>query len=555
MKTNKLLFRFVILICILILSVTVIWVYQIRYNLLPNVQFFPEPGDYVANPTPGRTGGYEVCSYEYNFSPVKDQYGLGIIYVPVLTDDQCNDVEDGNLVQTNRDFNLIIIAHADGEGGPDQAHLQYDKLARHLASNAFIVVSINRYPFLTSAGAIDFFDQMLNGHLTYLYNDSPVRNVITNNIGLIGHSAGGRVIIRYGNLVEDFGKNLQTVILMAPTLSLTEANSFDGIANAFLGIQVVFDSDFRAFGVRTIDQPMQTSFKIFDEVGKIPDNDNAFTMHRDLLYVQNEASILAGSHYFQNQPFSLAYVNAFMQLHLNNHSIFQRFFKYQARPPSLDPSLTPNIWQQHDDLQRFTIADFEEGDIDLNVPEGSIDFSPLTFENQTVGEAHILDHYSPHHTQVLYFETNVLLSPNAEKNVTFNLPESIPVSSYGYLGFRMTQVYHPDNNPTGQSREFIIRLTGEDGSQSHNIAELAGVLPFPEIVSPPNFDVPPLSPPEFTINDAQTKNAMRSFLIRLNNFNEIDMNQLQSITFDFTDNIDQKIVFIIDDLALYRLGD
>ncbi|GJM34911.1 MAG: hypothetical protein DHS20C18_39120 [Saprospiraceae bacterium] len=538
------------IIALLILTILgLFWVYQIRQYTVLNPAIFPGPGDVTANPTPGRTGPYDVCTYDYDFSPVEDQWGKGRIYVPILEDEQCENAQRGNAFVTNRDFNLVIIAHADGQGPIADAHLNYSALANHLASNALIVVSINRYALQSSGGAIDIIEQVLENHLNYLYDESPVRNVITNNVGLIGHSAGGRAMIRAAYVVDDLNKNLRAVALMAPTISLNETTSFDGIANGFLGIQITEDSDFNAYGGKAEHQIMSSVFKIYDEVGVNPGNANTFGIEKDMLYVQMETVVPGGSHYFQNQPFTLAYINAFMQLHLNHHNIFRRFLKYQERPPSLNLAQVPNIWQQHEDLSRLTLADFQNGDISENTLGGDIEFSNLTITNQQVAEAHLIDPFSPHHSQVLSFETDVSISPNAEKRVTFHLPAPTSLNAYAYIGFRITQVYHPDENPSGSPINFAVEIASTGGTTSRQVSDHGGLLPFPAVLSAPVN--PPNSAPEVNQSNGQTKNAMRSYLIRLSAFEGIDLAQVQSVSIDFTDVVAADVHLILDDVAFY----
>lgn len=497
------------------------------------------PGDLTANPAPGRPGAYTmVCTHDYNLAANRSQWGFARVYVPILEEGQCDRLGRGDLVELNRRFNLVIIAHADGQGPIIDAHLNYGPLAEHLASHAFIVVSINRYATQSITGAQGVFRPLLDAHLQHLYNSSPVRFSITDNVALLGHSAGGRAVLTQADTVEDAGRDLRAVVLLAPTVNLNNAIAFNGIADAFLGLHIFRDTDAAAYGSKGQDLPMQSTFLVYDRAGNIPGQPNQFTVDKSFVFTQ------ANSHYFQNELFTLAFINAFLQQHVNKHQIFQRFLKFQERPPSLNSTM--RIHQQHQGLSRLTVADFEaSSNQTTNTLGGGVFYGQGGFSIASVQNSAVVDPFSPHDSGVLYLET----AEDSPRTVTFEIPEPLNVTGFGHLGFRITQVYHPTENAEGEEIDFAVCLSSDCSDGSVAISDAGGLLAFPAVVDAP---VMPLNTaePGVTLLNGQTKNAMRSYLIRLSDFADADLSSIEAITIDFTDvGIDKRL--ILDDLAFY----
>lgn len=481
----------------------------------------------TSTPTPTNPGPYEVCTLDYDFSPDPAQWWMGRIYIPVLDDQQCRSIDNERTTYLNRKFNVVIIAHADGQGTTSEAHLNYEELATHLASNAMIVVSLNRYPTQTSMGASSLFDQVLTHHLDYLYGESAVRNVITENIAIIGHSAGGNSVIQHAGLIEELGYDLKSTILLAPTVNLEQAISFASDSESFLGVQVTMDLDFNAYGAPIPDQVMGTGFKVYDE---LPLSSQA-CREKDMLFVSHPG------HYFQNEEFTQAYVNAYLQLHLNGHNIFERFFKFQQHPPALG---AVTLWQQHDEWHKYVLDDFEQFPDFTTTAGGSIDFSGIG--GQEVDWTYLNDTYSPHSTHALRFSTN----NQGLATTTLNFFSATDLSAYPFLGFRIGQIYDPENNATGEDTGFRVRLNTTGGSSGWvQIEDNGGLLHFPHVTSAP---LNPMGPA--TQLNGGTKNAMRSYLIRSTDFTNIDLDQVESVTFDFgvTNNVRQ---LVLDDVVFY----
>lgn len=524
--------RLNLIILLIILAATALGSYYLyqNYRLLKHsttAEFNIEP-TLTTDPTPIKPGPYKVCTIDYDFSPDPEQWWMGRIYIPVLEERQCGTIDKEQTTQLNRKFNLVIIAHADGQGNSiSEAHLNYEDLATHLASNAMIVVSLNRYATQTSTGASNLFDQVLTQHLDYLYEESSIRNVITDQVAIIGHSAGGNSVIKHADVIEEAGKDLKSTILLAPTVNLLDPISFANDTESFLGIQAAYDSDANAFGSPLPDMVMSSGFKVYDD---LPLSSTA-CREKDLLFITHSG------HYFQNEDFTLAYVNAYLQLHLNGHNIFERFFKYQAPPPTLVAS---SIWQQHDEWNKYVLDDFEQLPEFVTTGGGPITFSGIG--GQTVGWTYLSDLFSPHNTHALQFLTN----NQGPAEITFNFFEPTNLSAYSFVGFRISQVYNPDNNATGEEINFRIRLNTSQGSSAWvQVQDHGGELHFPPMVSAP---IDPNGPA--TKLNGGTKNAMRSYLIRQTAFGDIDLSQVESLSFNFGVSND-PLHLVLDDVAFY----
>ncbi len=485
---------------------------------------------FTSKPDPLATGPYEVCELDYDFSPDRSQWWMGRIYIPVIDSEQCLSINNAENTALNRKFNLVIIAHADGQGTSiSEAHLNYAGLASHLASNAMIVVSINRYASQQIGGASDIFDQVLTHHINYLYDESAIRNVINDNIAIIGHSAGGRSVIRHGDVIEETGKNLRSTILLAPTVNLLEEISFAEDTQSFLGIQVTDDDDANAFGSPIIGIPMQTSFKVYDEIPLSASD----CREKDLLFVDHSG------HYFQNEDFSLGYINAYLQLHLNGHNIFERFFKYQEFPPGLN---TIGHWKLHDEFEKLEIENFEDPPTNTTTAGGPLDFS-TGFTNRLIESTYLNDAFSPHSTYALSFD----VISNQVAQMTLSASDPLDLSSYPFIGFRMGQLFDPETNSSGNLINVRLRLNTEQvSSEWVEIQNHGGLLHFPMVTSAAGIVNPPAN-----LSNGGTKNAMRSYLIRRTEFAGIDPSAVESVTFEFESDED-GLKLVIDDIAFYR---
>ncbi len=477
--------------------------------------------NFVNDPSPARTGPLKVCPGDYAFN---EPHVSGKLYVPVTNTHNC---------EVNGKYPLVLISHADGVSTDYQS---YDQLGHHLASHGFVVASIDRF----GLGADEAFDDLLRDNLTYLYNHSQVKNRITSDVGLIGHSAGGRAVIKYAGIINEFDKNLKALIVLAPTIDLDEAYNFQNETSAFLGLHVVADFDNTAFGNKVKGQVMQSTFKIYDDAGLLDNDKNHLSLTKDMIFANT------GGHYFQNTTFAKSYINAFLKLHVKHQSLYQNYFKYQKKIPGLNHK----VYLQHQEPKRLVIADFEnKNSSEWNSLGGKVIVSGNGISNFETGAAYLIDDYSPHHTRVAKFDWNNALSLTGNTfathpvsgKITFTIPKSDEIPNYKYLSFRITQVYHEVNNPTGDDINFEVIIADKNHTETVTIETYGGLLHFPvKMVAPTG-----------AIQEEQTKNAMRSYLLPLEAFESVNLKLLEKIEFKFS-LTKGTTTFILDDLALYK---
>lgn len=197
------------------------------------------------------------------------------------------------------------------------------------------------------------------------------------------------------------------------------------------------------------------------------------------------------------------------------------------------------------------LDDFENGDAGVNARGGQNVPGGAPFD--LVEEAAFrLDEFSPHSTAVLH--VGVGPPPQTASSMQFRFRQPTDVAALRYLGLRATQVYHPDTNPSGVSQDISVTLETAGGSDTVRLSEAGGTLRFHPVVPLPSipFAVPlPVgAAPEVTEANGATKNAMRSYLISLRDFEDVDLGAVTAVRLSFED-VTQSTRFLLDDLAFY----
>lgn len=478
----------------------------------------------TAAPAPVAPGPFRSCSAGYEF-PANGETRFGHFYVPALS-------IQGRRCMVQGKYPLLLIAHADGQGSGASAHGFYDDLASHLASNAIIVASMNR-----SGVTPEEFGTLLTDHVDYIYAASPIKDFVLNNVALLGHSAGGRSVIRNAGVIHDeTDKELKAVILLAATIDLDLEKSFAGETKALLGINVRMDSDVNAYGAKLPGRIMQSTFKVYDEAGLLPGQPNVLSLEKDMI-LANGSDLTTAPHYFQNAAFAQGYINAFLQLHLRGNGTFRRFFKQQEAIPQV----TTQVFQQHADPAQLLVADFENGSVTEHELGGPIQVIGNSIKDVFVGQTHLIDEFSCHHTQALTFFWAGALPLGPPDWIRFRFDETRNLLGYRYVALRITQVYDPATNPEGTPRDFSVRLHSDGGDAAVPVSLHGGELHFP-IVTPA---------PMGAQQEEQTKNAMRTYLIPLHAFEGIDAAAVTEVILDFSDAGAKPTVFLLDDVAFW----
>jgi hypothetical protein len=205
------------------------------------------------------------------------------------------------------------------------------------------------------------------------------------------------------------------------------------------------------------------------------------------------------------------------------------------------PLVNTTIFQQHAEPVQLTVANFENGSVEDITIGGTIQILGNSIANALVGNAHELDEFSCHHTKVMKFDWTGWTQPGGPDRITFHLGAPYDLQPYRYVAFRITQVYDPVLNPEGTPRDFSLRIQSQGGDDSVPISLFGGALHFPIVVPAPVG----------ALQEEQTKNAMRSYVIPLRAFEDVDLGAVEAVTLDFSEAGEQPTSFILDDIAFW----
>ena len=476
--------------------------------------------DLTSKPAPALPGPFCACSVSIvkPGSFIDTNYGLFYFPRARTEDDRRECVENHRECSKVRGgpYHLAVVHYAIGSGGQGA----YEGLATHLATHGFAVASMATND--DSAFAAEGLD--------YLYQE--VGGSLTNQVALIGHSAGGDLVLSEGQYVSQppLNKHLAAMVLMAPRIYAGESFDLNGVTSAFLGLHWTGDNDAATYG--GLGPPRRSVFKAYDNAGIVSNDADSLSLTKDFVFFE------LSSHYLQNNPGIVAYTTAFLHRHLAGRMIYDRFLKYQEVPAGLSPADRP-ISQQHADPNRLTVANFESGPL-----------APALFTNAFEAGINVLvypydwswnlDFYSPHDTRAL--KIGVFNASNGS-GVEFPFSEPTPLAGYHHFSFRVAQLYHDVDAPTGVDRSFVVELCDLDTCWGLDLADYGGI-PFPVVVNPL-----PLSQGG---SDNGTKNAMRSILLPIKDFGLPIGTVVERIRFNFSDGNADDAEFIVDDLEFYH---
>jgi len=382
---------------------------------------------------PAKLGPYLSCEDTYTFSKflfgAKITY-FGKLYVPGL--------KLFNSCVTGLQCPLVVISHLDSSLGRPlhNDYLEYDLLGRQLASHGYIVASVSRYyqlnggPLQQPGNPDEWF--IYDQHLSWLYNFSSIKNALTDDIAIIGHSGGGSGVSSHLSTFSKT-KNVRDLILFAPAgVSLSGAIDH---CNGFLGINVTHDTDSNAKGPEWTVEPLKPNIAItaFDHIKNNVTN-------RDYIFFG------VASHAFQDKPEIRAYVTAHLGLHLRGDQSYRDIFRRQTLPGSLTPP--QYLIQGHSEPgNKVVLADFNVGDPVFETI-GSISgiIVDLSWKINTT---------SMSDTRVLWFRWTKSFLPT---HVRFKIPLT-DISTFKLLAFRMCQCYdRVRGNVAGITRNVEVLL-------------------------------------------------------------------------------------------------
>jgi dienelactone hydrolase len=425
-------------------------------------------------------------------------------------------------------YPLVVIVHGNG-------HLftEYDALGRHLASNGFIVASINlliTVPPDSQGMAPRGRANVLFKHLEVLKHKFGAQ--VADSIGLIGHSRGGEAVVRAADFIgaSSAPLNLQTInaiISLAPTDLWEKEDLTQNIPFFVLYGSRDGDVDGARFARRFHLAPAAPAiaagsggFSLYDRAVNSAVKSMSFVYgatHNGFI-TTNKDFVLGGaiSPTIQKR-ITLAYMNAFMRQHLLGEDTWKSYFTGDFIPGSTGHK---NIFQQYQEMiagNSQMIDDFE------NVPhDWAASSSGQTVAHSRAGtglgegflnpHAPTLDVDSPHETNGLK-----ITGWAAADTLTFTVAAAgLDVKSldFTHFSFRITQVARKTNSPID-----TMEVAIEDAN------------------TPPGRDTVvlsrPVPKPDFRPDDATlTKSAFITIRILLTDYEpKVDLTKVKLVEF------------------------
>jgi hypothetical protein len=459
--------------------------------------------------SPGRPGAFCGCETvvqkDGKFIPEFSMY----VYLPVTTGRECARQCGRRAFPAGKSHPLALIYHALGIGNDSGS---YGELGRHLASHGFVVASLEHTTQLDEA--IPFLHDIYGAALS-------------DDVVLVGHSAGGDLMVQRAHDVPNLGLNLRAMVLMAPrTKDSTDYALPD--TDSMLGLHWSRDNDSATYGAPGT-PALRSVFKIYDRAGVVWNDPNRLTLYKDLVFFDFP---FAG-HYQQGQLGIIAYTTAFLRRYVYGELGQDAYLKRMQPIENLFGSDLP-VSQLHAEPARLAVANFEE--VQQSIPDVFDDvFTPGV--TAAPPWPSWTDPFSPHDTGVLEFH----LQPQAAKRqVAILTKEYVNVSQYKHLSFRIGQRYHDTLNPAGSNVDFRIEIQ-TSGEESAVWASAYHPLRFPMVVE--NLPIPPAY---HTVN--ATKNAMRTYVIPLSDFAINDWTDVGAVVFDFSHLPAGELRFVLDDV-------
>jgi len=459
-----------------------------------------------------------------------DEEGLGTWTTPLRASvyfpaDMAGATSAGQISAAQANYPLVVCVHGNGA---DTGYLGYEYLLQHFAQNGFIAASIYMNMNMGGTGRA----RALHKHLDILF--AMFGTHVTNNIGIMGHSRGGEgvVIAARLNSQEGWGYNLNAVVSLAPTDQYTFETFAGAWAKPYLVIYGSLDGDLAEVwdcGFSLYDRAAGMQKSMAFVYGACHDRFNTVWGDGDLYFGklgmndQNRV-ITADAH----KAIAKGYMAAFFRQYLRSETQWTGIFKGEWIPASItiaDP--TTKIYTQYEDTSGNlrTIDDFEGAHTgtswQTSTIGGAVSQSGLP-ATPNENQLNSIDSHSPHVTSGLMLTWN-----NVGDSLTFDVPMGQrDVSGFEALSFRVTQVVNSASNPNGQAQDLRVTLTdGNGNSRAIRVSKIAEI-PWPDM-----RDI-----------DMYRKSAMctiripmRSYTIKCLNIIAVDITNVVSVKFDFSE--------------------
>lgn len=448
----------------------------------------------------------------------------------------------GQISLSQAPYPLIVFVHGQGHD-----YRGYNYLLDHWAENGFIAASIH----LENAwGLQEGSDRalILFEHLTILKNIFGTN--VADNIGIMGHSRGGEgvTIAPRLNHQQGLGHAINAVIALAPTNQYTNETLGGDWATPYLVIYGAMDGD--VDGSAWIKQPWHfglnnCGFALYDKAnGQIKSMIFVYGATHDRFTAINPDTDITASwsslgpsdfpsliNADAHQKIAKAYSTAWFRWHLKDETHWQSLFRGEWIPAAVKQADSGKVklYVQYEDTTRTEVDNFEGVHTDTSWQTSTIgdsvsDDNTLPVlpgeKNPMEEELYNVDSHSPHQTSGL-----LLRWDGTTDRLRFDIPSGYKnVSTYNAISFRVTQKVDSTSNPANQAQDLYLTCKDTSG-KSRSIK----VSKFAEIPAP-----------QLREDNSLTKSAMCTVRIPLHTFeievagiDKIDLENLESLTFDF----------------------
>lgn len=429
----------------------------------------------------------------------------------------------GQISTAAASYPLVVCVH--GNSSVTTGWLGYDYLLEHLARNGFIAASIHCEPGMYATGRA----RVLRKHLELLF--AQFGTSVANNIGLMGHSRGGEAVMLAPELNQNeaWGYDINAVVSLAPTDWILGGSLVGAWAPPVLVIYGSLDGD--VAGIR------ETGFELYDRASGMKksmafvyaachDRFNTEWGDADFFFGQlgptDIARVLSPA---AHQAISKGYMTAFFRQYQKSEPQFDGIFKGEWIPAAVQaaaPGITIPV--QYEDTTVQTVDDFEGA------------HSATSWQTSTIGGAvsqsglpstpqedalYPLDSLSPHDTAGLR-----LTWDHTTDALQWDIPGTADVSAFQALSFRITQVPYSASNPSGQSQDLRVTLTGSDGkSRAIRVSKLAEI-PHPDLREYASFTKSAL---------CTIRIPLSAYTIKCLGVDEVDLTSIVSVRFELAE--------------------
>ncbi|MBL9107196.1 MAG: hypothetical protein JNL82_40255 [Myxococcales bacterium] len=368
---------------------------------------------------------------------------------------------------------------------------------------------------------------MVTETLDWLYVWSPYKNQVTNTLGVIAHSSGGRIIINNYAFLSGQRK-ITAIVFMASCFDYNElTQKISQSTTRILTLATANPSDPCDGTVTAEGKPVQSVVGLADIIpGTIVDKTSVF--FREL---KNQSSVY--QHFFQDSQTARLFTTAFMGAYLNFIHDYREILRGMVTVDAPDKTVATRL--RHRDSTQGRVFSFEE-------QPGLQYFATNNIISIKKGYAFSLVKNALPAVKVLSFQlkkTQPIPFPFEEKfSISISGFPSIfhpENSGYKYLAYSIGQVYDPARGKTN-GVPWGIRV-------SLGLGSLANGPEVPFVIK------------QGIIDPANVRSALATYAIPLSKlgiFGGGPILAIHQVTFEFVGDPADMPIFMISDAALWR---